>query len=172
MIKQMLLLTLMTIPTLKAQEFLVGGITTHPFMDKTTCNELTLVLVKKHCVIANATLGVGINRGNVNHYIFIGSDSFAQTMIGYKHTYYFSPFFDNVRLGASLGAYVTPSTEYDSRKVTNGLGFRIGLDAMILPIVGLDVDVTLYENKFYKVRLNNFISPIITNHSLSFQANF
>lgn len=70
--------------------------------------------------------------------------------------------FKYVELGGILGAYVQNDNDFYNRGL---VPFSIGNG--LVPIVGAEINFKVDLNKDYYIKLNNVITPVITNHTLT-----
>lgn len=168
-LKVLLFLGLFTGANGLAAEFsyVIGGLTPHivkpeGIYAKPLCNEIS------------QGSGVIYNRVDTYRYSYkdskwssgaiVGENSYCEPIWGAAQSY---RFFDTPRfeMQGTFGFYHFDEEGFD---FSQGAYFSKLGDFYFVPIVGVEMNLTLYDGKDLKVKLMNLITPVITHHSLGF----
>ena len=170
--KYFILIFLISIPAMaqnKSIEIIGGSLTYHLFIDQTTSSHFTNQLTPDGALIYNSMLGFKLM--NYNEYgfydgeaFFMGKNSVNENMGGF--IYDFGMQTGKFDVGFATGFYYQDETLFRSH----------GIDEMnfngFVPIFGVELNYKTYitKNKFFKV--NNFLSTVLTNHTISIGQDF
>ena len=151
----------------------VGGSLTYHILDEGTSTSYSNRLSKDGRLINNPLLGIAVTTHDGvffdTYMAFAGQNSVAAPMFGglYEEGLELHHF----QTGVGIGGYSQESRPFTDRNIHS---FRItniqGMD--LVPVLGivLNYKIMLYNNAYLK--LNNLISPILTNSTLSVGMEF
>ena len=150
-------------------EVMGGGLTYHLMNPSNVSNSYSNKVLNDGRLIANPMLGLTLVNDNGHTFSsytgFTGEDSVGSSMLGglYETGYDVGP----IQLGIALGVYAQDDSEFVSKGVNPYQAVQIG-NIGLVPIGGaaMNCKVPLTDSTYLKV--NNLISPIITNTSLSY----
>lgn len=123
-------------------------------------------------LINNALYGIRFNERFDNSYrvytLFHGENTIGEPMRGFSYSSL--KMLKYVDLGFIIGAYMQDNDKYVQKGIDN---FRLtnGPNGLV-PIIGLEVNMPVMLSRTIYLKLNNIITPILTNHSLSFGKTF
>lgn len=122
--------------------------------------------------VTNDRLHFNIISNNLNVYtkftIGIGKDCLNSFIVGSTYTLGYS--WKNIKIGIPLGFYLIKTKIWKDNLIEK---YWIGNGAIgVVPAVGVDVDVTLYQKDNLSISFKNYINPFISNHMLSISVDF
>lgn len=102
---------------------------------------------------------------------FAGNNSVATAMAGYVAATgaYVSR---NLQLGFVYGVYAQDNREFIKRDIVNPFSIFQENKINIVPIFGAEINFKANITKKYFLKLNNVITPAVTNHTVSFGLEF
>lgn len=150
-------------PALAGVSILGGGITYHiiDYSETEYSNQFT-----DKGFISNKIIGIGsYSEEGIfydNKYVFFGENSIAKPIVGTIIQQ--GANFDNWLLGVAIGGYFQNNSEFKNIGLNP---FSIPLDKTygFVPLIGIAVNYKLNKS----IRVNNIISPMIYNLSISIQ---
>lgn len=155
-------------------EIIGGGITYH-IMDQGGAQYYTQKISNDGRLIFNPTLGFGIvHKIETPEYVtdqyaslkvFTGANSVGKPMNGVIMGYGWK--YGPLYFGPVLGGYFQDDKEFEDQGVIPFRLFEVNHVGFV-PILGAELDMKFNINKDCYLKLNNLISPIVTNTSLSF----
>jgi hypothetical protein len=144
------------------------AMTYHPVVGSGGCSQFANKLSKSGCLIANNEYGLVLSQESDGKYqsavFFMGNDSVGSEMEGglYERGYEYG----GLQLGLALGVYFQGDQEYYNRGLipfeigsVNGIG--------IVPVLAIAVNYKIDLSKHTFLKLNNILSPVMTNSVLS-----
>lgn len=149
-------------------EFITGGLTYHPMMITAVSKNFVGKLTSDGKLIYNQLYGVGYTKYHdftYNSYkFFTGHNSIGENIGGVSYSLGFTD--RRLDIGLMVGIY-RQDGELFNRKVS-----YLWMDGNYVPLVGFEFNykVMLTDTKF--IKLNNYLSPVITNHTVSIGENF
>lgn len=151
-----------------------GSITPHiTTTKKNYCNQWN-----NSGVIVNKTYYLSYYVDNIGFTYLTGDDSICSKIEGLFFHYFFSQQ-DWVEYGITLGGYSYNQTNWDNyaEKTPSGIDAPspVSIDYFgreVVPVVALSVNFVLVKRGSFELKLNNLLTPIITNHSLGFNFYF
>ncbi len=119
---------------------------------------------------------LGINDHSVT--VMQGEDSICSSITGFFYGYTFARY-EYHEFGLVAGGYSFKQENWDANAVNTPPGFdRVDLVSVdilgleFVPILGIEWSVHLIRGKSWSLKLNNILTPIITNHSLALELRF
>jgi hypothetical protein len=154
-------------------EIMFGGITYHPMASPDITKYYQNKISPDGSLISNFMTGVQIVSETKNSYdsfaFFVGQNSVAEPMGGFKLST--GAIMDDFYIGPFVGAYFQDNATYLKDGVHPFSIFKI-YDNSVIPIVGMEVDYKIVLKRHKYIKLNNIISPGLTNSSLSYGMSF
>jgi hypothetical protein len=124
-------------------------------------------------LIANPLFGLQYTTENNAYYesmaLFSGDNSVGTQILGVKAAKGIK--IGNLYLGLALGAYEQDDTEFNNRGIIPFEIGRLGTTG-IVPVFGAEVNYKIVSYKDVFVKINNIISPVLTNTTLSVGVSF
>jgi hypothetical protein len=132
-------------------------------------------IVNSDSLIYNALLGLRYNfekhesKWNISCEVFGGFNSVQEGMVGFAGAFDYK-LMDFLYIGPVLGGYTQSHSAYLSKGL---VPFNIGQigDYDIVPLIGLEINFKMDLNPTFYIKLNNVITPVLTNTSLSLGIN-
>ena len=153
-------------------EIIGGGVTYH-IIDNGTSNLYANHISNDGRLIFTGLMGIGYNHYFGDNYAsfrtFVGENSVANPIVGYMGSYGWA-INKGLDIGIVVGGYFQDDIAYQQKGIVPfSLG---GGHSALVPVVGAEINfkVMLSSDKF--IKFNNIISPVITNHTISFGVNF
>jgi hypothetical protein len=143
----------------------MGSITQHFFCDE--CDYKYSGKINNAGLIFNQMQSVGYKEKDSKYTLFFGNNSVALTMFGLKVTKYVY-MGTGVEWGFMWGGYFQDSEAFERKAGFDG---SMGLGDF-MPILGAEVNFTLYKTKSNHIMLNNNITPFLSTHALTFGFGF
>lgn len=151
-----------------------GGLTPHfSKTKKSYCNQWN-----NTGIIANKSYYIRFLLGDLAFSYLVGNDSICSEIEGIflHYTMTQSEYYD---LGVNLGGYAYNEENW----VKHAQDTPSGIDApepvsidyygrAVVPVLALDVGIHLIRRQRWSLKLNNIITPFITNHSLAYESRF
>lgn len=120
---------------------------------------------KNGLLIANPVYGVRTTNTEDDFYtsykLFAGQDSIGDQIYGFGYSFGLSQ--KGYNIGMVLGSYTHDRDEWEQRGLVNRTTIPTSSKYDLIPIVGIEANF-----KFGRFRFNNVITPVISNHSISF----
>lgn len=103
--------------------------------------------------------------------IFAGQNSVAKPMAGYMAARgaYAS---ENLQLGFVYGFYIQDNREFLNRNIVNPFSLFQSSKINIVPVVGAEINYKINITQKHFIKINNIITPAVTNHTVSFGVEF
>ncbi len=155
------------VPHMWSVEILGGGLTYHFVANSPS--RFSNKISSDGRLISNLTYGLGVaytdfvNSFYIAVHLFQGNNSVNQPING--GTLSIDAITKYCDVGFVVGAYVQNDYDFISAGIAP-FSITSGANA-IVPIIGLEINPKFAFGDRYYVKLNNIITPIITNHSLS-----
>lgn len=150
-------------------EVLGGGITYHVIDPGSNDAHFAHIISNDNRLIANPMFGLTLGEHDDRIFqsgtIFGGENSIGNSMFGgiYERGYQVG----NWQLGLAVGAYEQNDNQYREKGIepfrlteVNGTG--------IVPVLGAAINYKINFSEQFYIKLNNVISPVITNSTISF----
>jgi hypothetical protein len=154
-------------------EVVGGSLTYHPFDTDHTASYYTDKVSNNGKLIDNPLLGIQYSTEDKDYYksaaLFVGDNSIGQNIAGFKVSEGFKTC--NFYVGAVLGAYEQDDSTFSKDGITPFQIAKTGTTG-IVPVVGGEVNYKVIVNREMYLKLNNIISPAITNTTLSLGFSF
>lgn len=174
---KLLLLLLLTGPVFAKTEREIGfgSYSYHLLGDAKAFSQLENKVSSDGKLIQNTMLTYKITSTNKEYYssdaFFGGENSVASAMFGYLGA---SGAYVNkyTQVGFVYGAYVQDNTKFLQKDIVNPYSFFSESKINIVPVFGLEVNFKAKISKDYFIKLNNVITPAVTNHTVSFGVEF
>ena len=167
----MLLSLLFLLPTNSWE--LVGGSLTYHIIDGGAAQAFSNKLSPDGRLINNPIYGIQYVTESDSLYetigIFSGDDSVGDPILGMKYSTGYK--YNHWYLGLVLGAYEQSTMGFTNRGIQPFEFAQIG-DVGIVPLIGGEVNYRVNLSQSMYVKLNNLISPIITNTTISLGYSF
>ncbi|MBL7664102.1 MAG: hypothetical protein JNM93_03125 [Bacteriovoracaceae bacterium] len=151
-----------------------GGLTPHVTNSKKNyCNQWN-----DTGIIFNRTqyIRLGISRHALTY--MQGEDSICSPIEGVFYSYGFA-YTKYVEFTFIMGGYSFVEENWDARNENKPNGYdtvdlvAVNIDGFeFVPILGIEVGVHLIRRNMWSLKLNNVLTPIITNHSLAVEMRF
>jgi hypothetical protein len=77
----------------------------------------------------------------------------------------------NIQMGLVYGAYLQDNREFTKREINNPCAIG-NAKVSLVPIIGLELNLRFPINKRTFIKLNNIVTPTVTNHTLSINVEF
>jgi len=149
-------------------EFITGGLTYHVFGDRTLTNSFPNRLTNDGKLIYNQLYGINYINTDGFYYnsykFFLGRNSIGEPMGGIAFAEGFT--IGNLDTGLLMGVYKQDGDMF--YKKTGGIWTSIDY----MPLAGLEFNYKIMLTKTKFIKINNYLSPIITNHTISIGENF
>jgi len=102
--------------------------------------------------------------------VFIGENSVGSLMSGliFADGTYLTK---NIQMGLVYGAYLQDNREFTKREINNQCAIG-NAKVSLVPIIGLELNLRFPINKRTFIKLNNIVTPTVTNHTLSINVEF
>jgi hypothetical protein len=102
---------------------------------------------------------------------FIGENSVGTLMSGYMGAsgVYLNKY---TQFGAIYGAYAQDNTEFMRRGIYNCMAWFPESKISVIPIFGVEVNFKVNLSDKVFIKLNNVITPVVTNHTISIGFEF
>lgn len=124
-------------------------------------------------LIANPILGFQYTDQGIYEYqciaLFTGQDSVGGPIFGAKYSSGFR--FGNWYVGYVLGAYEQNDKGYDNLGIVPFQVAKTG-NTGVVPVLGVEADYKIVLSRDTYVKLNNIISPVITNTTISLGVSY
>ena len=155
-------------------QFGFGGLTPHiSTTKKNYCNQWN-----NSGIIANKSYYIRIMSNGLGLTYMQGNDSICSEIEGIFLHYTFSAT-DWIETGLLIGGYAFNQQNWNDHKESTPSGITapqpVQMDYFgreVVPVVALDVSIHLVRKESFSFKLNNFFTPIISNHSLAFEFRF
>jgi hypothetical protein len=141
-------------------EYIIGGITPHISRqpNQEFCNEIKA----GSGVIFNQTYSYRYNKDDVGGGALVGENSYCKPIWG--ATSYYRMYKNNVvQIQGTAGFYHFDATKDE---YAGGSFFAHVGDFYFVPIVGVEINLNLYQARNFNVKMVNLITPVISNHSI------
>ena len=102
---------------------------------------------------------------------FIGQNSVGTLMTGYMGAVG-ALVTKNLQIGFIMGAYVQDNTEFMRREIKNSMALFPNSAISVVPLAGVEINYKVPLNKKLFLKVNNIITPAVTNHTLSIGVEF
>jgi hypothetical protein len=149
-------------------EFLAGGLTYH-VIDSGSSSYNANKVSSDGRLISNPEFGIVLTQQFSYLYqsgaVFGGQNPVGQPMGG--ALYQFGYAIDNLQIGAAAGAYLQDDNAFRNAGVEPFRMFEVG-SIGVVPVLGLALNYNIPLSEKTYLKINNVITPIITNSSLSF----
>lgn len=151
-----------------------GGITPHFVREKRNyCNQWN-----NTGIIVNKSYYVRMMFGSVGLTYMQGNDSICSEIEGLflHHVFTYAEFYE---IGVTLGGYAFNQENWDEHLEDTPEDIRAPEPVWtefegreVVPVLALDIGVHLIKRETWSLKLNNLITPVITNHSLALEFRF
>jgi len=155
-------------------EVVVGSYTYHVVNNGSVSKKYSRKVTDDGRLINNNLLGyrrtdiLGNGSFYISKSVFVGENSITEPIfggslsLGQRH--------HNLFYGGVLGLYIQDYKAYEERGIEP---FSIGRGRMsVVPIFGGELNYQINLGKKYFMKLNNVITPVLTNHSVSFGVEY
>lgn len=151
-----------------------GGLTPHFVREKKNyCNQWN-----NTGIIANKSYYIGFSGEKLGFTYMQGNDSICSPIEGIFLTYYFSRS-ETWDLGITAGGYSFEMDNWEdhaektpeSIAAPSPVWTRIG-NKTVVPVLAVQANLHLIRSGNWSFKLNNLLTPIITNHSISLEYRF
>ena len=156
----------------ESYELVGGGLTYHimvPIRSRNFSNKVS----EDGRLIDNPIIGIQRVVESRDYYTslgaFTGANSVGDTILGMKYST--GARIEHWYLGIVLGAYEQPTHTFYDRNIVPFQLAKIG-DVGIVPVVGWEVNYRINLSRSYYLKLNNIVSPMITNTTISVGVSF
>lgn len=151
-----------------------GGFTPHfSKTKKNYCNQWN-----NTGIIVNKSYYVRLLLGDIGLTYMVGNDSICSEIEGVFFNYTMKQY-DYWDIGVTVGgyAYNVENWEEHAAKTPSGIDapqpFTIEyFDRAVVPVLALDVGLHLIRRDNWSLKLNNLLTPIVTNHSIAYEYRF
>lgn len=170
MFKSIAFLVLLLPVVLKADSFelMAGSLTYHTLVDHSVTDYFPHKISNDGNLIYNQLYGIGyINNQDLVYQsfrVFAGNNSIEEPMVGGAYSFGFS--LKNWDNGLVIGGYFQDGASFSKK-----INYLWALSDFI-PLVGFEFNYKIMLSDKIFIKINNYLSPIITNHSLSIGQNF
>lgn len=150
-------------------EFIAGGLTYHTVVNTLVTNNFSNRLTSDGKLIYNQLYGFGYTIHNGLEYdsykFFVGHNSINENIGGASYSFGFT--YKNLDSGFLIGMYRQDSDMFSKNNIN-----YLWMSTDYIPLVGFEFNykIMLTNTKFIKI--NNYLSPVITNHTLSIGEDF
>lgn len=169
----MLLALLLLSLSSNAQLEITGGSFTYHLINPGDATLFSNKVSKDGKLIANPILGLQIITETGTEYTsmggFVGQNSVGDDILGFKASRGVK--YGHWYLGLVAGAYEQSSEGFYDKHLIPFQVAKVG-DVGIVPILGVEASYRINLSQKYYVKLNNLISPVITNTTISFGFSF
>lgn len=154
-------------------EVIGGGLTYHITADNSVSKQFSNQISTDGKLIDNPIVGISYTDENkdefMSYILFTGQNSFNEGMTGilFENGYVYNRW----QYGIGAGVYAENSIDWNEYHAIPFYLCKIG-NAGIVPVFGGVLNYKIPLNKTTYFKINNIISPILTNSSLSFGWNF
>ncbi len=171
-----LFLFLLTIPVFAQTSLMLGTGSLTPHITnskKPYCNQWN-----DTGIIFNRTYYIRYGRGNHAVTYMQGEDSICSSIKGgfYTYRFYGGNFLD---MGLIAGGYNYKEENWKATNDNRPAGYDtvdlVSVDVFgleFVPILGIELSLHLIRGRSWSLKLNNILTPIITNHSLALEFRF
>lgn len=174
---KLLLLLLLAGPVFAKTEKEIGGgsLSYHILGDAESFSQLENKVSSDGRLISNAMLTFKVTEVENGYYsskaLFAGQNSVASAMGGFlaSEGAYLNK---NVQLGLVYGAYAQDNTRFLKRDIVNPFSINSTGKISIVPVFGMEVNFKTQLTKKHFMKLNNVITPTVTNPTVSFGVEF
>lgn len=142
-------------------EMTFGGLTYHTIIFDDVSQSFNNKISSDGRLIYTGLLGVGLVNDHLTARVFIGQNSIGDEMFGSTLAYSWD-LSRRIRLGPVLGFYQQDDMKYILKGIKPfSLGFGI------VPIVGAELNIRVYQFENNYISLNTVITPVIINETIS-----
>jgi len=146
-------------------ELLIGSLSYHPFFNTELSNRFDNKVTDGGRLISNPVVGVRATRPLEKYYqslsVFTGQNSVGAPITG---TTVSMGVGERFMVGGVIGAYHQDSKPFKDRELDSPHPF--------MPFAGLEVNYRVPIGEKYCMTFNNVLTPLLTNHSVSFGVKF
>lgn len=151
-----------------------GGLTPHiTNAKKPYCNQWN-----DTGIIFNRTYYARLGVNNHSFTVMAGEDSICSEIYGafYGYQFYRTKYLD---IGVIAGGYSFVQENWDESNANTPANFDtvdlVSVDVFgleFVPILGIELGIHLMRNKTWSLKINNVLTPVITNHSIALEMRF
>jgi hypothetical protein len=149
--------------------FHVNILTMHFSNPEDICSKYENKVSKNGCNINNPLYGISfretINGAYRQNSFFFGQDSIGSNIVGYMNTMGMASDW-GLELGLTFGFYFMSKKPWEAKGIQTP-SLSVGSDYSLIPVAGIQGDFRIPVGNSLFIKLNNLITPTISNHNVS-----